>query len=247
MKKQKNNTNLLLYGHHAVIEALKNPNRQKLCLKAIKESVPSKQITQNVPVQIVSKDALNALVGNDAVHQGLVLETKNLPAVSLEDIIDRTQDAQSAMVVLLDQVTDPHNIGAILRSAAAFDAKALILADANAPEETGVLAKSACGALEIIPLVRVANLVRAMEKLKQAGFWCIGLDGYAKQMINDKPLPKKSAFVMGAEGDGMRRLTAETCDYTVKLPMSNKMESLNVSNAAAITMFEWYKNFESDW
>lgn len=183
----------------------------------------------------------------DAVHQGLVLETKNLPAVSLEDIIDRTQDAQSAMVVLLDQVTDPHNIGAILRSAAAFDAKALILPDANAPEETGVLAKSACGALEIIPLVRVPNLVRAMEKLKQAGFWCIGLDGYAKQMINDKPLPKKSAFVMGAEGDGMRRLTAETCDYTVKLPMSNKMESLNVSNAAAITMFEWYKNFESDW
>ena len=241
MKKQKNNSNLFLYGHHAVVEALKNPNRQKTCLKATKENVLPKELTKNVPVQIVSKDVLNSLVGADAVHQGLVLETKPLPSVALEDIIELASHTQKSMVILLDQVTDPHNIGAILRSAAAFNAMAVILPDANAPEETGALAKSACGALEIVPLVRVANLVRAMEKLKQADFWCIGLDGYAKQMINEKPLPAKTAFIMGAEGDGMRRLTAKTCDYTVKLPMSDKMESLNVSNAAAITMYEWYK------
>ena len=243
MKKQKNNTNLLLYGHHAVVEALKNPNRQKLCLKTTKENVLPKEITKNVPVQIVSRDVLNSLVGVDAVHQGLVLETKPLPIITLDDIFERTQTKQKAMLVLLDQVTDPHNIGAILRSAAAFDADAVILPDANAPEETGVLAKSACGALEIVPLVRVSNLVRTMEQLKQVNFWCIGLDGYAKQMIDEKALPAKTAFVMGAEGDGMRRLTSETCDYTVKLPMSDKMESLNVSNAAAITMYEWYKAY----
>ena len=244
MKKQKNVSSLWLYGHHAVIEALKNPNRQKLCLKATKDNLPPKDLTQNVPVQIVSRDELNALVGAEAVHQGLALQVKPLALQTIDDVIERTNARANAMVIFLDQVTDPHNIGAILRSAAAFNANAVIVPDMNAPEETGTLAKSACGALEIVPLVRVTNFVRAMEKLKQAGFWCIGLDGYANEMINDKPLPNKTVFVMGSEGTGMRRLTAETCDYTVKLPMSDKMESLNVSNAAAITMFEWYQGHQ---
>ena len=244
MKKQKNASSLWLYGHHAVIEALKNPNRQKLCLKATKDNLPSKDLTQNVPVQIASRDELNALVGAEAVHQGLALQVKPLALQTIDDVIERTNARTNAMVVFLDQVTDPHNIGAILRSAAAFNADAVIVPDMNAPEETGTLAKSACGALEIVPLVRVTNFVRAMEKLKQAGFWCIGLDGYANEMINDQPLPNKTVFVMGSEGTGMRRLTAESCDYTVKLPMSDKMESLNVSNAAAITMFEWYRGHQ---
>ena len=141
----------------------------------------------------------------------------------------------------MDQVTDPHNIGAILRSAAAFDAMAVVIPDAGAPEESAVLAKSACGALEIVPLIRVTNLARSMQQLKDAGFWCLGLDGYAKEYISDKKLPARTAFILGSEGDGMRRLTAENCDYTIKLPMSDKMESLNVSNAAAVALYEFYR------
>jgi len=244
MKTQKNTTSVWLYGHHAVTEALKNPNRQKICLKATKENLPAKELLQNVPVQIVSREELNALLGKEAIHQGLALQTKPLPDVMLEDIIDRAESKTRALIVILDQVTDPHNIGAILRSAAAFDAMAVILPDMNTPEQTATLAKSACGALEIVPLVRVTNLVRAMNQLKQAGFWCIGLDGYAKQMINDRPLPEKTVFIMGSEGEGMRRLTAENCDYTVKLPMTDKMESLNVSNATAIALYEWYQKHQ---
>ena len=140
---------------------------------------------------------------------------------------------------MLDQVTDPHNIGAILRSAAAFEAAAVILPDANAPEESGTLAKSACGGLEIVPLIRVPNLVRAIETLKKVGFWVIGLDGSAKKTMAQDKLPAKTVFILGSEGDGLRRLTAENCDYMLKLPISDKMESLNVSNAAAIALYEF--------
>ena len=237
MKKQKNNGTLWIFGHHAVVAALQNPNREKLILKQTKEAILPKELTNCVNTQIVSRQEIDSLAGIGTVHQGLALQVKPLSMPRLDDILN--EQPTKAVILILDQVTDPHNIGAILRSAAAFDALAVIIPDANAPQESAVLAKSACGGLEIVPLIRVTNLVRTMQKLKEAGFWCLGLDGYATELIGDKKLPEKCAFVLGSEGDGMRRLTAENCDYTIKLPISDKMESLNVSNAAAIALYEF--------
>ena len=239
MKKTKQNSALWLYGHHAVVAALQNPNREKVQLKMTKESVLPDKIIGKTNAQVVSRQEIDALSGPNAVHQGLALQVKPLPPKTLNDILEKIP--QKAVILILDQVTDPHNIGAILRSAAAFDALAVVIPDAGAPEESGTLAKSACGALEIVPLIRVTNLARSMQQLKDAGFWCLGLDGYAKEYISDKKLPARTAFILGSEGDGMRRLTAENCDYTIKLPMSDKMESLNVSNAAAVALYEFYR------
>lgn len=239
MKKTKQNSALWLYGHHAVVAALQNPNREKVQLKMTKESVLPDKLIGKTNAQVVSRQEIDALAGPNAVHQGLALQVKPLPQKTLNDVLEKIP--QKAVILILDQVTDPHNIGAILRSAAAFDALAVVIPDAGAPEESGTLAKSACGALEIVPLIRVTNLARTMQQLKDAGFWCLGLDGYAKEYISDKKLPARTAFILGSEGDGMRRLTAENCDYTIKLPMSDKMESLNVSNAAAVALYEFYR------
>ncbi len=239
MKKTKSNGTLWLYGHHAVVAALQNPSRDKLLLKMTKEAMLPESVIGKVQAQVVSRQEIDSLAGVGAVHQGLALQVKPLAPMALDEVI--ADVPQKAVVLILDQVTDPHNIGAILRSAAAFNALAVILPDAGAPEESATLAKSACGALEIVPLIRVTNLARAMQQLKDAGFWCLGLDGYAKEFISDKKLPAKTAFVLGSEGDGMRRLTAENCDYTIKLPISDKMESLNVSNAAAVALYEFYR------
>ena len=228
------NTSVWLYGRHAVLAALSNPNRkkQKLFVTAKPEFD-----TDSVPVQVVNKGQLEQLLPEGAVHQGLALKADALPSVALEDIAFKDK----AVVLVLDQVVDPRNIGAILRSAAAFDAAAVVVAAAHAPTETGALAKAACGALEVVPFVRVNNLSRALETLKKKGFWIYGLDGYATATLSEEKLPPKTAFVLGSEGDGMRRLTSKNCDYTIKLPMSDKVESLNVSNAAAIALYEFYR------
>lgn len=242
MKKNKQKSTFWLYGHHAVTAALHNPNREKIEIRLTNESEIDKKVLKNLPVKIVSRQELDSLLPPGAIHQGVALSVKPLEPVYLEDIIRLTQSKERSVLLILDQVTDPHNIGAILRSSAAFNADAVILPDANAPEETGTLAKSACGALESVPLVRVANLVRAIQELKDAGYWVLGLDGYADQFITDDKLPAKTVFVLGSEGEGMRRLTAEKCDYTIKLPICDKMESLNVSNAAAIALYEFYRS-----
>ncbi len=230
---------IYLYGKHPVSLALENKRRiikEVLLLATAQDKI---KIPKNIPFKFVTKEQIEAHVGKEAVHQGIIARCAPLAPLDTLDIIAEANQKEKDLIVILDQVTDPHNIGAIMRSAAAFNASAVLIPQNGAPDETGVLAKSASGALELIPLIKVKNLSRAMDELKEAGFWCIGLDGYAKHSIYQTKLPKKAVIVMGSEGDGLRRLTAEKCDDTVKLPMNPKVESLNVSNACAVTLYEW--------
>lgn len=233
-----------LYGHHPVSLALENKKRVIKEIFMLSSLQGKFHINTKIPVHFVLKEQLESLVGKEAIHQGIVAKCRPLENENIDSFVSKLEQKDKALVVILDQVTDPHNIGAILRSAAAFNADAVIIPQANAPQETGVLAKSASGSLELIQLLRVANLVRTIEKLKSIGFWCIGLDGYAKQSIYETKLPKKCILVMGSEGEGMRRLTQEACDITVKLPMNPKVESLNVSNACAVSLYEWNRQYQ---
>ena len=234
----KNQKDVYLYGKHVVELAVKNPRRNVKEIYVTKETLAEMNFPKDLPIRPADRHLLDSLVGQGAVHQGVVAKCDPLPQVDLKEFIKTVENKDKCLVVILDQVTDPHNVGAIIRSAVAFYASAVIMPEAGAPAETGVLAKSASGATELIPLIRVANLARTMDMLKKAEFWCVGLDGYAKEYITDRKLPKKCVMVLGAE-DGMRHLTMENCDMVVKLPMNPDIESLNVSNAAAVAMYEW--------
>jgi 23S rRNA (guanosine2251-2'-O)-methyltransferase len=231
---------LYLFGKHAVLAALSNPMRKikrvMVTKNAAKELDAALQQVKNI--QTIDSGKLESILPPGSVHQGIAIECEPLPQPSLQGWLD---EGIEKPVLLLDQVTDPHNVGAILRSAAAFDVGAVIVTDRNAPVESGVMAKAASGGLEIVPLITVVNLVQAMETLKKAGYWTAGLDGHAKELIGEAKLDKKTALVLGAEGAGLRRLTTEHCDFLVKLPMSEQMESLNVSNAAAVALYDLYR------
>jgi 23S rRNA (guanosine2251-2'-O)-methyltransferase len=223
-----------LYGHHAVAAALANPARilHRLLVSGEPPALPGDARIQ--PEQ-ANRDDIAALLPDGAVHQGIALQTEPLPTVHIEDYADSAPTP--ALCVVLDQVTDPHNVGAVLRSAAVFGAGAVIVPDRHAPPETGVLAKAASGGLESVALVRVTNLARALETLKETGFWCVGFDGTATDRLGETALPDKAALVFGAEGAGMRRLTREHCDLTLAIPASGKLASLNVSNAVAVALY----------
>ena len=225
-----------LWGRHAVEAALMNPQRQHRKLWATREGIASLdgELPADFPLEYAEVADLGRLVARDAPHQGLVLECAPLEELHLADVLD-SQPARP--VVVLDQVTDPHNVGAILRSAAAFDACALVTQDRHAPPESGVVAKSASGALEIVPWVRVVNLARALEEMAEAGYWRLGLAGEAEATLGDALPAGPIAFVLGAEGEGMRQNIAGHCDALCRLPISSAMESLNVSNAAAIALY----------
>ena len=241
--KSQGSKNLYIYGRHPIELALNNPKRRILELYHMPDTLRGLKVPQNIPTRMVDRSFLDGLVGRDATHQGIVAKCLPLEQQTPETWFNQIQADKTIVVLILDQITDPHNIGAILRSAVAFDAAAVIVPEAGAPDETGTLAKSASGALELIPYIRVPNLVRVMDFLKKQGFWCIGLDGYADQSITDTKLPNRCAFIMGSEGEGMRRLTQEKCDYCLKLPMNPAIESLNVSNAAALTLYEFRRQF----
>lgn len=231
-----------LYGSHAVRAALANPRRRlKRLLVAASDpaeepAVPAADLP--VPPESVERTEITRLLPDGAVHQGVAALVHPLPPVHIEDICDRATTLERATVVVLDQVTDPHNVGAILRSAAAFGALAVVLTERNAPPETGALAKSASGALEHVSLVRVGNLVRALDLFKGAGFWCAGLAAEGSQTLAEAKLSGRVALVLGSEGEGLRRLTRERCDLLVRLPTHGPIGHLNVSNAAAISLYE---------
>ena len=225
-----------LWGHHAVEAALKNPQRSHRKLWATREAIAELdgELPPDFPVEYAQAADLARLVARDAPHQGLVLECAPLEDIFLDEVL--TGDPARPLVVL-DQVTDPHNVGAILRSAAAFGACAIVTQDRHAPPESGVLAKSASGALEIVPWVRVVNLSRALEEAAEAGYWRIGLAGESDVALADALPAGPVALVLGAEGPGLRENVAAHCDALARLPISNAMESLNVSNAAAIALY----------
>ena len=224
------------WGRHAVTAALANPNRTVRKIWGTREALAALDLPPVVPITYADAADLGRLVPADAPHQGLVAEVDPLEDMWLGDLLHEGQDDQRPLVVL-DQVTDPHNVGAILRSAAAFDALGIVTQDRNAPPESGTVARSASGALETVPWIRVVNLARALEEIAEAGFWRIGLTGHASQTLAQAMGTQRICIVLGAEGEGMRQNTEAHCDELAKLPISPKVESLNVSNAAAIALY----------
>ncbi|WP_294277556.1 23S rRNA (guanosine(2251)-2'-O)-methyltransferase RlmB [uncultured Sphingomonas sp.] len=224
------------WGRHAVTAALANPNRTVRKIWGTREALAALDLPPILPVTFADAADLGRLVPSDAPHQGLVAEVDPLEDIWLGDLLHEVQDNRRPLVVL-DQVTDPHNVGAILRSAAAFDAVGIVTQDRHAPPESGTVARSASGALETVPWVRVVNLARALEEIAEAGFWRIGLTGHANQTLAQAMGTQRICIVLGAEGEGMRQNTEAHCDELAKLPISSKVESLNVSNAAAIALY----------
>jgi 23S rRNA (guanosine2251-2'-O)-methyltransferase len=224
-----------LWGRHAVAAALDNPERTLLRAWATRETAAFMQFPDGVPVTLAEAPDLGRLVPNDAPHQGVVIEVEPLEEVWLGDLLASAREA--AVLLVLDQVTDPHNVGAILRSTAAFGAIGIVTQDRHSPPESGVVAKAASGALERVPWARVVNLARALEEIGEAGFWRIGLTGDAETQLKDALGPQRVALVLGAEGPGLRHNTRDHCDALARLPISDAVESLNVSNAAAVALY----------
>lgn len=225
-----------LYGTHAVQAALGNPLRRPGKLYMTAEVL--KSFAPAIPYQQVGREELSNALGEGAVHQGILLEVSDLPIAHLEDVLEAAPSV--CQVLILDQICDPHNVGAIARSAAAFGVHAIVQQDKNAPDTgSAVIAKVACGAIEHIPFVTVANLSRAIQILQKNGFWVIGLDEAGETSLDAMKLSGRTAFVMGREGEGLRRLVRENCDELARLPTNPAFPTLNVSNAAAITLYEW--------
>ncbi len=222
-----------LYGLHAAEAALGNPGRRVRAIYATPNAAQRLDLLTrpgHAPLHTVTPRDLDRMLGAEAVHQGILIEADPLPERNLAEL-----DA-AKLVVVLDQVTDPHNVGAVLRSAAAFGVEALVMTARHSPPLAGALAKAASGALEHVPVILVANLARAISELGELGFLRVGLDSGSGEFFEDLPAPEKLAVVLGAEDRGLRRLTAELCDSVRALSTAGPINSLNVSNAAAIAL-----------
>ncbi len=239
----------MLYGYHAVKAALQNPARQIEAL-VINPKAQGKvkelyqKLNDSAPHEFdlieMERQYFELLIEDDVVHQSIVLFCHPQEEWDISDLFEKEQ----ALLIVLDQATDIGNIGAVLRSCAAFGADALIVPERHSPHVTAHLAKAAVGAFEHVPLIRVNNLKAALDKLKENGFWVIGMDGHTDDEIDDVQLAEKTALIIGSEGEGMRRLTKENCDFLVKIPMNKKMESLNMSVAAAIGLYALSKKMK---
>jgi 23S rRNA (guanosine2251-2'-O)-methyltransferase len=227
-----------LYGLHACKAAINNDTRilfevALLGEKSLEKIIPDVHVSEH-KIKTVDKIWFEKKFGLGAVHQGIAIQVSTRPTYAFEDLEEVPHANQ--LVIVLDQVSDPHNVGAIIRSAAAFGANALVMTDRNAPDESGVLAKSASGALELLPIIRCTNLSQAIDKLKKIGFWTFGFAETGTTSLQQADFLGKVALVLGAEGKGMRRLTTENCDFLIRLETSSNFSTLNVSNAAAIAL-----------
>ena len=243
-----------IFGTHAVNAALQNPIRkhEKLFVSQNQREKLRKGIEKLVPIinELPNKEMFK-IFGNEATHQGIVLITSKLFQPNLEEFINDSQKNKSDVVVMLDQVTDPNNIGSIMRSCALFNCKSIVVSNDNSPEVTATIAKAASGALETVNYISVVNLSRAMIKFKKNDYWIYGFDSnIEKNQNNNLDLPKKCVLVFGSEGKGLRNLTKKECDALVSIPIqSNKeynIDSLNVSNACSIVLYEHFKKIKND-
>lgn len=230
-------TSVTLFGIHAVEAALKNPNRvvTRLMLTANAEQRLAETLKgRNIAIERIIPKKLDKLLGEDTVHQGAALDTEHLPEPSLEDLAEAAH--QNGPIVVLDHVTDPHNVGAVLRSCAVFGASGLIMTRRHSPPLTGTLAKSASGAVELVPIHLASNLATTLIKLKESDLCIVGLSGEGASAVEDETFNEPMAIVLGAEGKGLRQLTAATCDKLCRITTAGSLASLNVSNAAAVTL-----------
>lgn len=237
------NTNIVqIYGKHAVLAALQNTARKHVKLTTtndLYEKYYDQIARYKLKVELKTEREINSLYP-EAVHQGLILHTSSVFLYGIESINKITSKNHSC-IFMLDQITDPQNIGAIIRSALAFGVDAIIIPEHNSPNETPSLAKASSGAIEQVPIIKVTNLVNTINYLKKQNYWVTGLDSNSDKYIDKSAMSNKTVFILGAEGKGLRKLTLENCDFIVKIMMSDKIDSINVSNAAAITMYEYYK------
>jgi 23S rRNA (guanosine2251-2'-O)-methyltransferase len=230
---------IMLYGKHAVKAALLNKERKLINFYASKDT---QNEFSNIKDKIVlERKELDDLTGFGAVHQGVAAVFSTLPHKNFKTFLQKIETKTKSIIVMLDQVTDPHNIGAVLRSSLAFQADAVIMQDRNSPGETPTLAKSAAGALEKMPIINVTNLNRTAKDLKKDGYWTIALTGYTDTFLDEIDMPNKIVLILGSEGKGIRELILKNADFKAKIKMSNQIESLNISNAAAVSLYETAK------
>lgn len=228
-----------MYGRHAVLAAIKNPKRviKKIyCTDKLLTdiNIVLKKRHDSIPIEIVNNDFIKNKLKTEATHQGIIALVKSN---SLHEIDNLTFEAGKDRVVILDQITDPQNIGTIIRSAAAFGINKIILPKDNTPEENASIAKTACGCLELVQIARVTNLSQTIKKLKNQGFWIVGMDGKGSEDFSVIKDIEKIAIIIGSEDSGMRRLTSESCDYHLSIPISPQVDSLNAASAASIVFF----------
>ena len=238
--KELNRNEYWMFGVHACLAALSNPKRKiirVLISQKNKEILKDIQITRSI-VELVNNDDLNNLFPIGTAHQGIAIQTQILPNENFILFLEKYKTNKTINLLILDQVQDPRNIGGMIRSALAFNVDAIILTDSGTPEESGNIAKSAAGAIEFMPMIRVPNLARAIKKLKAEKFWITGLTQNGSKSLTKNSFPDRSALIIGSEGKGLRNLTEKLCDFLIKIEINSKVESLNNANAAAIALYE---------
>ncbi len=228
-----------IYGRHAVKAAVLNEKREILrtiVLESCRDFLNEFRCCKSLNIEIADKNLFSAIFGKDSTHQGCAVLVKKVRDFALEDLIE--DDSDDRPIIFLDQITDPQNIGSILRASAVFGARAVVVTENHSPALTPAIAKAASGVLESIPLIRVINLVHSINLLKKRGFWIMGLAEESNKMINEIKLSGKFVFIIGNEGEGMRRLTRDSCDFLVKLPVFGGFTTLNAAQAATVSLYE---------
>ena len=241
-QKRLKNSIFWIYGYHATVAALRNSNRRKYELLITLDA--QKRISQEnnlnalneVKQKILSRVEIDNLVGKNINHQGICLSVEKIQKKSIKEFISEQNEKYSTLV-LLDQLEDSQNVGAIFRSALAFNINGIILTENQSVNENGFIAKSACGGLDKVPFTYISNLSSAIKTLKDNGYWVYGLDGMAKKLINEIDFPNKTVLILGSESDGIRKITSSFCDELIKIKISDQLESLNVSNTAAVAFY----------